>query len=138
MTTILKKNMEQKMKIRIATTSPRNYTAPGFTIWNVQSIDEFVDRFMQNDQLVIGDADDPDGVGVRVPVRNFVVHNKYIATFETQHPLEYSILIMCALCSVDASADGAAFHNIKVDVIPAEQDPLKNPKAEASRRASGY
>ena len=114
------------MKIRIATTSPRNYTCPGITIWNVGSINEFVDRFVREGQLVIGN---PNSLGVTMPIRNFVTHNKYIATFETECPLEDCIYILAALCEVDAPDDRAAFHNIKVDAIPDDYDPLKNPIA---------
>ena len=119
------------MKIRIATTSPRNYTCPGITIWNVRSIDEFVDRFVREDQLVIGNLGLSDSLGIKMPIRNFTAHNKYIATSETERPLEDYIFILGTLSEVDAP-DRCAFHNI--NVVPDDYDPLKNPKAEAARR----
>ena len=119
------------MRIRIATTSPRN-EVPGFTTWNVRSVDEFVERFVRDGMLVIGN---PASLGITMPIRNFVAHNKYIATFDTACPLEDCIFILGALCEVDVPNAGAAFHNINVDAIPDDYDPLKNPNAEYLRRA---
>jgi len=119
------------MKIRIATTSPKNWTHPSITAWSVKTIDEFVERFVRGDRLVIGK---PDRNGVETLMRNFVVHNDYIATFETDdHPRALCAEIILALSGVDAPVGKAAFHNVNVDVIPQDYDPLKNPRAEAAR-----
>jgi hypothetical protein len=109
------------MKIRVATTSPL-LPMKGYAIWNVRSIDEFAEKFIKGDMLIIGEY--------TTSIYNFEKHNKYIATFNViDNAFIVSADMMLALCDVDAPENRAAFHNIKLDVIDDDQNPLLNPNA---------
>ena len=121
------------MKIRVEITPPRDYDCPGLTIWNIRSIDEFSNRFIRDSALVIGDSDKnrwdylkddiPDNFGVNIPISTFKKHSEHIATFDTDNPHDI-ICIICALSAIDAPEGSSAIHNIKVDTIDEDQDPL--------------
>jgi len=76
-----------EMKIRIATTTLRVSYKPihGIVIWNVMTIAEFSERFVRGNQLVIGE--------LRLPIIDFVQHNEYIATLDTNCPFYDCIFI---------------------------------------------
>ena len=129
------------MRIRIAATSPKNWTHSRVSFWNVKTIDEFEELFVRDEMLIINE--------LRVVISNFVKHNKYIATFNVEHvemepelegegmcPYRYTHLLMLEALGKHKAPDGRrSFHNIKIAHIPDDYDPLKNPNAEYLRRA---
>jgi len=118
------------MKIKITIRPPRGWTLPGCTIWDVRSIDEFVEMFVRGDKLVIDE--------LQVTIRNFVKHNDRIAAFNVENvlmPPELEAEQMCpyryirleivqAFSSRCAPEGRTAIHNIKTDIIQDDNDSL--------------
>ena len=115
------------MKIRITVTTPKKCLKNYAFTWNVKNIDEFEKRFIRDDLLIVGDSEKsrwiclqepiPDNVGIRMPIRNFVKHDEYVATFDTDFPDSDDICILFALNKVDSPDGSGMIHNVKVDVI---------------------
>jgi len=130
------------MKIRIAITSPRGYSIPGYAIWDVNSIDEFKELFIKDNTLVVDE--------LKITIGNLQKHNEYVATFNIEHvdmpdelkedgmcPYRYAYLeLIQAFLAHNAPEGRAALHNIKIESIPDDYDPLKSPRAEATRRGN--
>jgi len=100
---------------------------PGFTIWNLDNIDEFAAKFVRDDMLVIGDY--------TFPISNFLKHGRHIGTFE---PIEcsrfvYSDIVM-ALARFDAPPDCGALYNIQMLPIPVDHNPFEGQMAKEKRR----
>jgi len=128
------------MKIRIATTSPLGVTRPGYVFWTTPSIDGFAKLFIRGDKLAIDNFN--------AHIANLTMHNPYIATLDVLNvdmtddlkeagmcPYRYTCYTMRqALARYNAPKGRAAFHNIQVDYIPDDFDPLKSPTAERKRR----
>ena len=104
------------MKIRIMTTAKilRDVSCYLTTLF-VKTIAEFEERFIKDGQVVIND--------VHVPISDFTMYGKYIATFRTECPPFDSVVILGALYEI------GIVHNVHVDVIADDADPLVNPRA---------
>ena len=128
------------MKIRIEITPPREpFRQPGSSIfiWNVESIDEFIERFIQDDRLIIGKSEKerwdwmkdepPDNSGIRMPITDLTKHSEKIATFKTEHVNDYICIVFALgdLKAPDVPEGMHTFHNITVNTIADDQDPLK-------------
>ena len=121
-----------KMKIRIEITPPRIGIKTSVAIWNVQNVDEFIARFINDGLLIIGEPvtdrwdfqkdEMPDNFGIRIPVFNLTKYSDFVVTFETEYPETDVICIVFALDEI------GGIHNIKVSKIEDMQDPLNIPK----------
>ena len=110
------------MKVRIAITAPvpTDYIPRSIArSWNVETISDFAYRFYKNGQLVIGN--------VEIPAPNWTPHNRYVATFDAVDPHmcpHYeSAFVVGAL-----SHEIGSVHNVLVDTITDDADPLENPR----------
>ena len=72
-------------------------------------IDEFIERFVQDDTLIINDY--------QLSISNFVKHDEQTVTFDAANWFDFGE-IGCALADF-------GLHNIRVDSIDDNHDPLK-------------
>jgi hypothetical protein len=76
----------------------------------VSGIDEFVERFVQDDNLIINDY--------RLPISNFIKHNDRIATFDGINWFDFGEIGL----ALDVFG---GLNNIRVGSIKDDQDPLE-------------
>ena len=73
---------------------------PSVSIWNVSGIDEFVERFVHDGNLLINEY--------RLPISNFVKHDEQTATFDGINWYDVG--------EIDVALAAFGLHNIRISV----------------------